>query len=190
MGKLALTWMAAALAIGGVACLVPSFDDVQGDDAKAGSSDRSAESADAGNGSSTSSSGGSTSSTSSSGGGSAPAGDSGAGAKTSTFSCGSSGTRCAIGSQTCCGVFASTEPVCRPATAPGACEGTLPCGDSADCPGGLLCCYRTPAGGPGKGACEASCTGSMALTVCDLQKPTCPGSTKCNGSFWGLPYCL
>lgn len=194
MGKLALAFGAAAFAIGGVACLVPSFDDMGGD-AKAEPTPRTNESDAATTPSASSSGAGASSSSgsSSSGGTSAPS-DAGSDAKAPTFACGSSGLRCAAGSQTCCGVYASVEPVCRPALNPGECAGTLPCGDSADCGSGRVCCYRGNVANPGNGTCESSCSapnaGTYAYRICDPQKPTCPGSSLCTGRFWGLAYCI
>lgn len=194
MGKLALAFGAAAFAIGGVACLVPSFDDMGGDDAKAEPTPRTDESGDAATTTSASSSSGAGSSTSSSSGGSSAPTDAGPDAKPATFWCGSKMTECVSGAETCCGVFASTESVCRPLGNPGSCTGTVPCGGAADCGGVKACCYRGSVGSAGTGACEASCDESdasrYAYTICDPRKPICPGTTKCNGRIFGLAYCI
>lgn len=184
MGKRLLIGLVTSLATGMVACLVPSFDGMSGAEDGDGGGTRSA---DSGSGKKDGSAG--DPSSSDAGGGAAPSSDAAPDATPANarFSCGSSGTRCALHTETCCGITASTEPECRPIATPGACEGTIPCGDSADCSGGRVCCYDM---NTRRGSCEATCSGSSRMTICDPDKPTCPGSGNCYGRFWGLPYCI
>lgn len=154
------------------ACLIPSFDDLQG----AGSSGAH--------------SGGASADASSTDAGEARANDAAPDSTRATFSCGVDGNRCTVGVHVCCGMNLDPHPACRPIAERGACAATLSCGDNADCPNGLVCCYRDGFGmTPSEAKCETSCSGVGLKLICDPQKPSCPGTQTCAPDTWGYPSC-